>query len=808
MRNLIACGIAIARSSAALLHRRKNAATMLTQFALMLFLVLQAGLVSAIDTPAHADWWGEAGSGDCAGVAKNFGTDYAGAALYSLYHVYCISGSFVGFTGFDGDENPVDAMACGNIEVLPLTECALGTQDCPGDMRSSVNGCVNYAPENCDVCGKKISGQRTVADPFSVTSGNLRETETDFSTAGPDRLTLTRYYNSNMVAFGVLPFSSSSPFLNKNSFSAGRFGFGWRSQYDTYVSANGIPGGSATWFDVVRPDGESVRFAKTSTGSWYITYWNATTYSWSPSTDPRHDVDVKVTEDATHLTWSVADADDTVDTYDSNPEGCSATQCFYVGKLLTRQFRDGYTLTFGYDSSNNNTTITDSLGRQISFTYADGGFVDTFTDTNGNVTHYYYVDRSCMSTPCYEQSITSTDMAMWALQKVTYPDGNSIQYSYDDIRPINRFALTEKIDENNNIYATWTYDDLGRTLSSQNGTTPPPPALPDLTTVSYDDVGNTRTVTNPLGKQTVYDVASVQGQFAVQSINGLASANTSASTVSYTYDSNGFVQTETSGEGREVYYVHNSIGQETSRTEGYGTAQARTINTTWDASFHVPDEIDEPNLKTNFYYYTGGLLQQLVETDTTTQTIPYPTAGQTRTWNYTYYPSGLLNTVEGPFGSGDTITYAYNTNGYVSSVTDQLGHVTTITSWNGFGQPLSSTDPNGVVTNYTYDLRAARLKTITRDPTGINSLTSFQYDNAGQIYIITLPDSSTLTYAYDTAHRLTTVTNNLGQTINYTLNAMGGRTLTQIKFSGRRHRQDAIGVFRRTQPRASGHRSL
>ena len=46
---------------------------------------------------------------------------------------------------------------------------------------------------------------------------------------------------------------------------------------------------------------------------------------------------------------------------------------------------------------------------------------------------------------------------------------------------------------------------------------------------------------------------------------------------------------------------------------------------------------------------------------------------------------------------------------------------------------------------------------------------------------ITRPDGSTLIYAYDNAHRVTSVTNNLGETITYTLDALGNRTATVVK---------------------------
>ncbi len=54
----------------------------------------------------------------------------------------------------------------------------------------------------------------------------------------------------------------------------------------------------------------------------------------------------------------------------------------------------------------------------------------------------------------------------------------------------------------------------------------------------------------------------------------------------------------------------------------------------------------------------------------------------------------------------------------------------------------------------------------------------------GPADVVTLPDSSTITYNYDNAQRVTKITNTAGETINYTLDAMGDVTALAIKDSG------------------------
>ena len=660
---------------------------------------------------------------------------YGGPTLYSTggYPVY-------------GDTTN-ECTTLGEWQILSGCASASTSVDRQGAQATDNEGAETGAP-NCACSGgtPNKNGDVAVGEPIHIGSGNVFETATDFRTVGQNSLMSRRFYNSDMaytVALGTV-------YTSNQSILYSRFGYGWRSEYDRFIVPNNSSPSSATTVDAIRGDGTPVHFAL-SGSTWYVAYFSSS--GWSPITDPRHDINIRISTDGTY--WYVTDDTDTVDKYDS------------TGKLLTITYRNGYQQTLTYDSNNNNTVVTDSQGRTLTFAYLANGLCNSVTDASSNVTSYSYVDQS-------GSSAASGAAGLWVVQTVTYPDATALTYSYTDPNPINRFALTGITDENGHSYATWTYDSTtGRALTSQFGTGA------NLTTVSYNDTTPARTLTNALGKQTIYYLSAFQGVFQATSAAGQTSTHTPASSVSYTYDSNGYVNQMTSGESRVATYAHNSIGQETSHTDGYGSGVARTIGTTWDATYNLPDQITEPNLTFNFTY-TSGNLTQLTETDTTTQTVPYSTNGETRTWNYTYYSSGLLDTVEGPLGSGDTVTYAYNSSGFVSSVTDQLSHATTISSWNVWGEPLVSVDPNGITTDYTYDLRE-RLKSVTVNPGASQAVISFGYDNAGNLTSITLPDSSSLTYAYDTAHRLTSVTNNLGESITYTLDAMGDRTQTVVK---------------------------
>jgi RHS repeat-associated protein len=581
------------------------------------------------------------------------------------------------------------------------------------------SGCSNFTPPLPKQLGPYCPGSRCVGDPFQITTGNLYETATDFSTVGADALAFIRYYNSQ-------------------SQRASSLGIGWRSNYDSSIDFLGQSPATATTLVVVLPAGAEYRFHQVS-GSWV-------------SNDT--DVDGALATDGS-TAWTFTDSNDEIYTYD-----------FTTGRLTSIKSRSGYQQNLAYDSNGNLLSVTDSFNRTLSFGFLNG-VLHTLTDPDGNVFTYDY-------------NTLHDDTNPNQLAKVTFPTATNpfVQYVYED--PNYVFSLTGIVDENQARYATWSYDAQMHVASSSLA------GGADATAASYNlnsSGAGTVTITNALGKVFVYTLSYLTGVGKITEIDEQASPNTQAATVLMGYDSNGYLNSLTDENANLTQYQNDSRGEITSETDGVGSSVQRTITTQWDPTYHVPAQVDYPNLLRTNFYYTGGLLTQLTERDETTQSIPYSTNGQTRTWSFGYWPSGLLHTVDGPLaGTADTVTYAYNANGFVNSVTDELGHITQITAWNGRGEPLTSIDPNNITTQYTYDA-LGRIKTLTVNPGASQALTSIGYDNAGNVKTVATPDGLTLTYNYDDAHRLSSVVDNLNETITYTRDAMGDVTQETIKSS-------------------------
>ena len=254
-----------------------------------------------------------------------------------------------------------------------------------------------------------------------------------------------------------------------------------------------------------------------------------------------------------------------------------------------------------------------------------------------------------------------------------------------------------------------------------------------------------------------------------------------AGNVISSFDANGNVATYTDLNRNQTIYAYDlARNLEASRTEAYGTALARTITTQWHPVYRLPTKIVAPsgvagvNEVTDFVHDPqGNVLQKTISA-----------GGRTRQWNMTYNATGQVLTIDGPRTDvTDVTTYTYydatdpctGCRGNVKTTTNAACHVTTFNSYDADGQPTRSTDPNGVVTTMTYDVRG-RLRTRTVNAGNpLAETTGFDYDNAGQLVKVTLPDGGLLRYQYDAAHRLTEIVDSLGNVIQYTLDAMGNR---------------------------------
>jgi YD repeat-containing protein len=434
--------------------------------------------------------------------------------------------------------------------------------------------------------------------------------------------------------------------------------------------------------------------------------------------------------------------------------------------------------------------VADNFGRTLTFGYDQFSHIVKITDPAGGIFLYGYAAQT---------SLTN-------LTSVTYPDGHQRQYEYNEPAQTGGanlpYSLTGITDENGARFATFGYDSSGRAIQTVHDAGG---SNADRYQLTYNTPGVQTTITDPLGTQRTYGFQTIVGVIKNNALTQPSASGIGTASNATTYDANGNIASQTDFNSNLTNYSYDlTRNLETSRTEAFGSPQARTISTQWHPTFRLPVKVAEP-LRITTYVYNGdggaqcGFLADSVTlvpgvlcsktiqptTDATgTAGFGATSSGTPRTWTHTYNANGSVLTADGPrtdVSDVTTTTYYSNTDadfgkrGNVATITNALGHVTSISAYNAHGQPLTIVDPNGMITKLGYD---ARLRLTSRNVGG--ETTIYTYDNAGQLTQVTLPDTSFLSYTYDAAHRMTGISDNLGNRIAYTLDAMGNRTQEQV----------------------------
>jgi RHS repeat-associated protein len=511
---------------------------------------------------------------------------------------------------------------------------------------------------------------------------------------------------------------------NSSGDGDGSLGANWRHTYSRSIERISITP-TAAIAHAHRPDGRIITFDN-ATGSW--------------ASQP--DIAARLTRTSSPLGWTYTDESDTVETYDD------------TGRLLSIATRSGAVTTLTYDTFGVLTTVTDFHGRQLAFTYDTSGRIHVVTVPGGGTYVYGYDTANNLT------SVTAPDSAVR-----TYVYNESANTSSANLP----HALTGIIDENNDRFATWKYDATGRGIRSEHA------GGADRVDIVYN-VDGTSTVTDALGAVRTHTMIVTQAVQKLSSVSGVP-CRECGEAASYSYD--------TSGRLSEWRDARNTLFQRTYTTDGRnlvagewkasGTFQAQNTTYTWHASYRLPLTISLGSRRQTFTYDSSGNVLTRTITDTGV------TPNVTRTSAFTYNSIGQVLTVDGPRTDvADVTTYTYYTCttgvecGQVQTITNALGHVTTYNTYNAHGQPLTITDPNGVVTTLTYDAR----QRLTSRSVG-SEQTTFTYWPSGLLKKTTLPDGSFLEYGYDAAHRLTSIEDSEGNHISYTLDARGNRTAEQ-----------------------------
>jgi RHS repeat-associated protein len=339
----------------------------------------------------------------------------------------------------------------------------------------------------------------------------------------------------------------------------------------------------------------------------------------------------------------------------------------------------------------------------------------TITDPVGLITTFVYDINGLLQTvtdPASRVNAFEYD-AIGNLIKITFPDNTFKTFEYD-----NRHLMIAHEDERQNRF-TDRYDDFGRIIDA---------TLPDGTiraatnqnatgVINLNSGVGTEATPTPVARPADIDADYVDGR-----------GNPSRLEI----DSHGRSLITVDEVGRVTTHVRDADSNPTQTTRPIGSVVTRTFD--------------------NF----GNVLTQKEEFNTATTT-------------YVYDQFSLVTSVTNPRNNTTSINRDA-VNGNPLSIVNALGHTTTMV-YDSRGLVTTMTSPNNLVTTYTYNVEGL-MDTKTETPPagspGNIRVWTYSYFPTGLLQTVNTPDNITLTYSYDARSYLTSVTDNLNQTILYT----------------------------------------
>lgn len=617
-----------------------------------------------------------------------------------------------------------------------------------------------------------------VGDPINVLVGNKFENKVEYQGQGAFPLSFSWYYNSSGAPIG----SASS-----------RMGLGAMRVHNYSQSISHAVAGTLSTAYITRADGNVVRFNKSGA-------------AWISENPDAGLLTSTVDAQSAVIGWTYLEKNGTLESFDSN------------GVLVSIANRDGLKHEMYYNFRGFLEKVRDPQGRELSFIYNPQDLISRVNLPDGQFIDFDY------------------DAAK-NLTAVTYPSGASIGYRYNESGYVSAQtrsgALTGVIDEKQQRYSSTTYDSSSRATSTYLA------GNVDQYSIDFANAQIPLVIT-PLGETKKFSVSPVMGKAQMSGLSrecvGCVTTNTSK-----TFDVAGRLNIFTDSSGTTIDTDYDARGLLIQKIESANKASTkRTTQTDWHATFNVPTErriLNAANVleaKTKYAYNTRGQATAVCQIDpNNTTAMAYVCGSATnapvgvRQSITTYCEAadvtagtcpivGLAVASNGPRTDvSDISTFTYyqtddatcatapttcpHRKGDLWKVTNALNQTSEYTRYDGAGRALQMKDANNVITDMEYQARGwltAKKVRGTDDLTEADdAITRMEYDLTGKVTKVIQADGDFVSFNYDAAHRLTSVTDALNNSITYTLDNAGNRTVETTKDPGNTVKRSLSRVY-------------
>ena len=602
-------------------------------------------------------------------------------------------------------------------------------------------------------------GSGSDADPVNTFSGELfmEESRPDLWLGGPMPLDFQRYYGSHL----------------RRAYVLGDLGSNWRHNFDASLQWNG------TRAVYTSRNGRVVLFDHDGSD------WNQQSLGEVPYqlvTGPG--VDARLFDPETDMVYS----------FDYTTGGQ------VTGKLVKIEDGRGNTHTVSYTMDGLIDSVSDGLGRALTFSYhaltpadqipkissvsdgtrtvsfyyddpVDDQVLTSVTDARGNTTIYRYKDTSGTADHAlllqrerpegnipYTQTYYDTTDQYRSGRVATQTDalGNVATFTYDEATLTTTIAevggsvtrqhmhsaagkLQQHRDENGNAIGL-SYDASGRRAGFQNRDGN------GVSTSFHVPTGRLAGVTHEDGTTSAYS-------YTARTVDGITwydltdVTHPDGSSETYAYDANGNLTGKTTRRGVNWNWTYNGRGQVLTETNGKGA----TTTLTYNSDGTLASLTNGAGVTTTYTYDTLRRLVRTTHSDSSFATIEYDAV------------DNITRMVD---ERGDDVRFTYDRNNNLVRIQDALGSET-LFAYDGMDRLSQIIDSEGAQTQFVYDDRGRLARVVYPD----GNDTVFGFDGRGQIVSTTDATGRTWTSDYSADGALTSLTDPLGNTTAFTNDA-------------------------------------